>query len=201
MKLLETTRIALTAILFLVTANIFLNQNAQGSQEAIAKELIRFHVRANSDTQEDQQLKMCVKEQVVAYMDELLKDSESVEQSSEIICKNLENIANLASETVHSKGYSYDVCAYMVKEYFPVRVYGDIALPAGEYTAFRIDIGKAEGKNWWCVLYPPLCFIDATYGVIPEDEAEEFNAILDESMLEEYKLEFKYLKFLNKYVD
>lgn len=173
-------------------------------QREIAAQLIRFHVRANSDSKEDQELKMQVKEAVVAYMEELLAESESVEESAMIIEDNMEEILNCAMDVVHENGYNYDITGYMAKEYFPLRVYGDVALPPGEYTAFRIDIGAAEGKNWWCVLYPPLCFVDITHGVVPEESKTEIKKVTDEvefSQEENCSLEFKYLKFMNKWVE
>lgn len=204
MNVLKFLRTAALAVLLFLTCHIIFRENVAADQEAIASELIRFHVRANSDSEEDQRLKLEVKNVVVSYMEQLLEGSESVEESRRRIEENISGILGEAMEVVHNNGYDYDICGYMVREYFPLRVYGDVALPPGEYTAFRIDIGRAEGKNWWCVLYPPLCFVDITHGVVPEENKKELKRVIGE---EEYvltdtcSLEFKYLKFLNKYLE
>lgn len=204
MKLLKILRTALLAVLLFLVGNILISERVEAQQKEIASELIRFHVRANSDSEEDQALKMQVKEAVVAYMEELLADSKSVEESRVIIENNMEEILNRAMSVVHENGYNYDITGYMAEEYFPLRVYGDVALPPGEYTAFRIDIGAAEGKNWWCVLYPPLCFVDITHGVVPQEAKNEMKKVAGESefaVTETCSLEFKYLKFMNKWIE
>lgn len=204
MKVFRLLRTAVLAVLLFLTIHIIFSEKVAAEQENIAKELIRFHVRANSDSEADQQLKLQVKNAVVAYMERLLEGSGSVEESGKRIEDNMEEILQEAMQVIHENGYEYDVSGYMVKEYFPLRVYGDVALPPGEYTAFRIDIGEAEGKNWWCVLYPPLCFVDITHGVVPDESKEELKNVVGEeeyALTDTYSLEFKYLKFLNKYLE
>lgn len=204
MNVFKVLRTAVLAVLFFLAVHIIFSEKAAAQQQKIADELIRFHVRANSDSEADQQLKLKVRNTVVNYMEQILDGSQSVEESGERIEKNMEGILREAMNTIHAQGYDYDVYGYMVKEYFPLRVYGDIALPPGEYTAFRIDIGEAEGKNWWCVLYPPLCFVDITHGVVPKESKEEFQNIIGEEeavLTDTCSLEFKYLKFLNKYLE
>jgi stage II sporulation protein R len=171
-------------------------------QAGIAKQIIRFHVRANSDSEEDQNLKLLVKDKVVTYMQPLLAESKSIEESRQILSVHTEDIRQLAINTLRSAGSDYDVSVYFEQSYFPMKSYGDFTFPPGVYEAFRVDIGKSEGKNWWCVLYPPLCFVDATYGVLPETSKstlkniltdDEYNAITES----QYKYRFKYLTFLN----
>ncbi|MGN0495791.1 MAG: stage II sporulation protein R [Lachnospiraceae bacterium] len=134
--------------------------------------ILRFHVRANSDSQEDQELKMAVKEDVVAMLKPMLRNCDSVKQSKDVIVSNMQNIYTTAVNTIVEQGYDYDVKVYVTKEDFPVKTYGDLTFPAGEYQALRIDIGKAQGQNWWCVMYPPLCFIDESTAVVSEDGKE-----------------------------
>ncbi len=178
-------------------------------QEHIAGELVRFHVRANSDTCEDQTLKLKVRDAVIDYLAPLLAGSESVEQSKRIIAGNTGNIITVAQTVVADSGMNYKVNAYFTTEHFPTRNYGDITLPAGIYDAYRIDIGSTGGHNWWCVLYPPLCFEDETHAVMSED-AEEY--LKDELTPKEYELitndngrkvtvRFRLLKFLNGYME
>ncbi|MCM1467462.1 MAG: stage II sporulation protein R [Alistipes sp.] len=204
MNVFKILRTAALAVLFFLTIHIIFSEKMEADQKKIAQGLIRFHVRANSDSEADQQLKLEVKDTVVNYMEQLLEGSQSVEESGKRIEENMEDILKEAMTAIHAEGYNYDVRGYMVKEYFPLKVYGDVALPPGEYTAFRIDIGEAEGKNWWCVLYPPLCFVDITHGVVPRESKEELRKVIgeEESVLTDtYSLEFKYLKFLNKYLE
>lgn len=154
-------------------------------QKHIAGELIRFHVRANSNTCEDQTLKLKVRDAVIDYLEPLLADSGSVEQSKRIIAGNTGNIITVAQHVISDNGMNYTVNAYFTTEHFPTRKYGAVTLPAGVYDAYRIDIGNAEGYNWWCVLYPPLCFEDETHAVMSGD-AQEY--LKSELTPEEYEL-------------
>lgn len=204
MRRLKMLRTAILAVLFLVAANILMSEKVAANQKELADSLIRFHVRANSDSDEDQELKLKVRDAVVDYMEVLLCESQSAKQSQEIIANNMEDILGVAMQVIHDNGYQYDLSGYIVEEYFPLRTYGDIALPPGEYTAFRIDIGEAQGRNWWCVLYPSLCFVDVTHGVVPDESKAEFQKIADETgaqVTTTYSVEFKYLKFLNEFLE
>lgn len=131
--------------------------------------ILRFHVRANSDSDEDQMLKMAVKEDVTALLHPLLSDCKSVAESKNVIVSNLQDIYETSVNTVMEQGYSYEIKVYVTEEKFPAKTYGDLTFPAGKYQALRIDIGKAQGQNWWCVMYPPLCFIDESTVVVPEE--------------------------------
>lgn len=154
-----------------------------GLQQGIAGEIIRFHVLANSDSQEDQRLKLKVKDGLVEYLKPLLSQAKSAEESRAIIESNLSNIQNEAERLIVREGYSYEAGVEMTTCYFPIKTYGDCTFPAGEYEALRIRIGDARGKNWWCVLYPNLCFIDSLHGVVPEEQKQELRNVLTE---EEY---------------
>lgn len=152
-------------------------------QAGIAEEIIRFHVLANSDSDADQDLKMTVKENVVAYMSELLADAQSIDETRACIKAHLSDIEEYAAKVISENGYEYAVTAELTTCYFPMKSYGDCTFPAGDYEALRVCIGKAAGKNWWCVLYPNLCFIDSIHAVVPEEQKEELKNILTE---EEY---------------
>lgn len=119
--------------------------------------IIRFHVLANSDLEEDQSLKLKVRDSVTQYTGALLSECTSVESAKKIIEENSGNIVSIASECVKAEGYNYDVSISLGNENYPRRTYGDYTFPAGEYYSVRLKIGKAEGKNWWCVLFPPMC--------------------------------------------
>lgn len=174
-------------------------------QAGIASNIIRFHVRANSDTDTDQQLKIKVKNEVVSYIKPFLENSPSIDASREILSQHIEDIKDTALDTIHKEGFNYNVNVYFEQSYFPMKTYADVTFPSGEYEAFRIDIGEANGKNWWCVLYPPLCFVDSVYGELPESSKEELKNVLTDDEYNaitdvQYKYKFKYLKFLNKFI-
>lgn len=183
------------------------NKDMQTIQSGISKKIIRFHVIANSDSSEDQSLKLKVKEAVVNYTEICLENSESIEQSEAILLSESENIAAIARNVIAENGYDYGVSVELTDTYFPTKSYGNYTFPPGTYRAFQIKIGEAKGQNWWCVLYPPLCFIDISHGVVDEGAetklketltTEEFNAVSDG---EDVVYRFKYLKFLNRFID
>lgn len=150
-------------------------------QQEIAQKVLRFHVLANSDSEEDQCLKLKVKEAVVEYLSPYLdKDNLTLEEAKKCVEEQKKNVIAVAENIISENGYHYSVTAELTKDYFPVKSYGDVTLPAGEYEAFRIKIGEAKGKNWWCILYPPLCFVDVSYGFVPEESKETLHSLLEE---------------------
>ncbi|WP_291583518.1 stage II sporulation protein R [Clostridium sp. UBA6640] len=146
---------------------------ADVSTDEISDKLIRFHVIANSDNENDQALKLQVRDRVLQYISPKLNNSKSIEESREILNIENENILDIAKEVINENGYSYDVESTLSNEYFPVKTYGNITLPQGKYEAYRIIIGSGEGQNWWCVMFPPLCFVDVTKGSIAYEETEK----------------------------
>lgn len=171
-------------------------------QKTISEKIIRFHVIANSDSEEDQALKMKVKERVVSYVQELLKNSESLEQSRRLLEEAEGEIVEIASNCIREEGYDYSVQAGIEHTYFPIKNYGDCTFPAGQYEAFCIRIGESKGKNWWCVLYPPLCFVDISHGVMGTECQDTMSGILTDEEIDyisgkKIKMRFRYLTFLN----
>lgn len=140
--------------------------------ESISSKIIRFHVIANSDSDKDQNLKLKVKDAVIKYLFPKLNNSKNIAQSREILKENDANIKNIALKVIHDNGYSYSVSSTLSHENFPVKSYGNITLPEGNYEAYRIIIGSGQGRNWWCVMFPPLCFIDVTKGNVSENETK-----------------------------
>ena len=157
---------------------------AAGIQQGIAGEILRFHVIANSDSKEDQALKLKVRDAVVEYMKDLLEGAEDLEETKGRVAERLADIEELAMRIVEKEQAGYPVHAELTECYFPRKSYGDCTFPAGRYEALRICIGKAEGKNWWCVLFPNLCFVDSIHAVVPEEQKEELKNVLTE---EEYE--------------
>jgi len=169
----------------LIMTIIYMNSYSEQVNKGLAENLIRFHVIANSDSEEDQQLKRSVRDRVIEYMKVQLKDSGSLEHTKHIISNNLSNIVSIAEEAIADAGKNYKVKAELGSYPFPTKAYGDIVLPAGNYQALRVVIGKGEGANWWCVLFPPLCFVDATHGTVPDSVKNSLKNVLDE---EEYSI-------------
>lgn len=198
--------LAATIMLVIAGGRLYSDSKERQLQKGIASNIIRFHVRAESDSKEDQWLKLQVKEAVLAYISPVLSKSQSVDESRQLLYNESENIRNVAAATLRSLGDESDVNVYFENCYFPMKTYGDMTFPPGEYDAFRVDIGEAQGKNWWCVLYPPLCFVDAVYGEVPEESKEELKGVLTEeeySMVsgENVKFRFKYLKIFNRFIE
>lgn len=147
---------------------------------ALSKEVLRFHILANSDRKEDQELKMQVKEQVLSWMQEELTGEENLEETKEWVQAHLPQICEKAEEVIEAAGASYTVSGSLVQDSFPDKTYGDVTFPAGEYDALRLVIGEGEGHNWWCVLYPALCFRDAVGGIVDEEGKGKLQKVLDE---------------------
>lgn len=152
-------------------------------QKGIAGQVIRFHVLANSDTTEDQQMKMQVKECMVAYLEEMLSDCDSVEESRELILNHQTEIKQKADHVLETLGVSLSTEVCLAESWFPEKTYGDCTFPAGMYEALQVKIGNALGHNWWCVLYPGLCFEQSVRGVVTERGKEQLRHVLtDEEM-------------------
>ena len=184
-----------------------LSGEAKGSdmQKSIAGKVIRFHVIANSDSEKDQELKYMVRDRVMEYTKDLLSHAGSLAESENILMEHESEILSIAQNCVTEAGYDYTVTAGMEHTYFPVKSYGEYAFPAGEYEAYCIRIGTSKGKNWWCVLYPPLCFIDIASSHTGACE-EAMNGVLSPEEMaylsgETPRFQFKYLTFLNEWFD
>lgn len=175
------------SILVIIALNAKLVKvKGEDSQEDIASKIIRFHVIANSDSKEDQALKLKTRDKVLEYIQPKLKNSKSINESREIIRENNENMIAIAKKVIVESGYKYSVNTTLSNENFPIKTYGNISLPQGKYEAYRIIIGSGQGKNWWCVMFPPLCFVDITKGEVAYKETEdEMKKVLSP---EEYKI-------------
>ena len=147
-------------------------------QQGIAGEVFRLHVIANSDTEKDQELKLKVKTRIVEYLKEILGEDAGLEETKEAVLTHLTEIEQEAANIIEEQGFDYPVEAVVEKTYFPEKTYGDCTFPAGEYEALKVKIGSAKGQNWWCVLYPSLCFLDDTYGIVTEEKKEDLKEVL-----------------------
>ena len=152
-------------------------------QEHLAEEVLRFHVLANSDSEEDQSLKIKVRDSVLAFLEENMPETDSASETTAWAREHIDAIEEVGRDTVAASGADQTVSAAVTTCWFPDKSYGDITFPAGNYEALRIEIGAAKGHNWWCVLYPSLCFLDTTNAVVPEEGKQKLKNVLTE---EEY---------------
>lgn len=150
-------------------------------QKEISAKVLRFHIRASSDTKEDQELKLKVKNQIVAYLQELLKDCSSKEMCKTKIKIHFHEIEEIGRKVCQKEGKTVEVHACLTREEFPIKEYGDLIFPSGLYDALRVDLGQGEGKNWWCMMYPSLCMIDGVTETVPKESKEK----LEESLSKE----------------
>ncbi|KXG75212.1 hypothetical protein AN618_19890 [Fervidicola ferrireducens] len=144
-------------------------KNSGMDVEDLSSKIIRFHVVASGNSPKEQELKLRVRDAVLDALKDDLSKMENIEETRNYIKSHLKNIEMIAKKEVEESGKDYEVKVFFGKFPFPVKTYGFITLPAGEYEALRIIIGKGEGKNWWCILFPPLCFVDITHGIATEE--------------------------------
>ena len=172
----------LTALLFLslllVTESPRYLQDKSTStlQQQIATQVLRFHIRANSDTVADQQKKLRIKQSLLEWLTPILSENTSKSETIQCIRKNLPDIRKEATRMAAPE----PVTVTLQKEWFPEKTYGTCTFPEGIYDALRVDIGQAKGHNWWCVLYPSLCFADALEPSMTEEGEEKLQQVLDE---------------------
>lgn len=184
----------------ILTWNIFLNLETKSTVSVLSHSAIRFHILANSDSVSDQALKMRVKESVVNYIYEKTGDFKTVDEAENFILNNDKTIKSIATKAIADNGYDYTVSSTFGFSDFPVKSYGDVIFPKGTYTSYTIKIGNGKGHNWWCVLYPPLCFVDVSTGVLPDNSKEKLRDSLSDTQyhtVTKYNFKFKYLKFFN----
>lgn len=159
------------------------------TQKTLAEEVLRFHVLANSDSEEDQAVKMKVRDAVLAYMEENMEQELTKEpdagKTRAWVEAHLRDLEDVADRTVADEGYAYQSMAEVEVSYFPDKQYGDVFFPQGEYEALKIKLGKARGHNWWCVLYPGLCFTDTTCAVVSDEGKNGLKEVLT---AEEYEM-------------
>jgi len=156
--------LAASAIGLIAALTITMHTQAfsESVQNEIAENVIRFHVLAHSNSANDQALKDVVRDGVLEEFKQRINSGSSIEESRDYLTQHLDEIREYAATLVEKQGYDYSVQAVIGRAFFPTRVYGDIAFPAGDYEALRIIIGEGRGDNWWCVMFPPLCYVDAT---------------------------------------
>lgn len=159
--------------------------------------VLRLHILANSDSDEDQALKLKVRDRILQETGDLFLNASDLDGAEDKAAANLETVRQIAEDEIRAQGYDYAVKAELCNMFFDTRTYEEVTMPAGRYDAVRITIGAAEGKNWWCVLYPPLC--------IPAAQPQkELSDVLDEDEMEvvqakpKYEVRFACVEFIER---
>lgn len=192
----------ITILLCIFTFIVYI-LNCVSIQNSLADKVLRLHILANSNSIFDQELKLEVRDKVVEFLTPKLENSKNLNETKEIISKNLYNIEKVANEIV-SKKSNYKIAVSLNKSIFPTKHYDNISFPAGNYEALKITIGEGNGNNWWCVMFPPLCFTNSSAGSFTEASSKvlkenlsktEYNLI--NSTEPNVKLKFRILEWWN----
>ena len=190
--------IILFLLFFYILISAFFYVDAVSSD--ISNSVFRLHVIANSDSKEDQELKYKVRDKVLEYMNLISKNCTSKEDVINLAKTHQEEFKNIAQSVIKENGYNYNVNIY-------IGTYGDISFPAGNYDCLRIEIGESKGQNWWCVMFPPLCFVDVTSGIVPEDSkslmqnnlTDEEYSIISDNHSPDIQIKFGLIEMFNNF--
>lgn len=148
------------SIMAAVIFTFFISSYSASTEKNIADNVIRLHIIANSDSEKDQEIKLKIRDRIIKEMSPILSNTKNIEESKKLVSENIKTIQTIANDELQKNGFSENVQCFLTEDNFPVKTYGNITFPPGKYTALKIMIGSGEGKNWWCVMYPPLCFVD-----------------------------------------
>lgn len=199
---MKNKKILLILIIFIFYFIFYSFSYSYSISNDLEKNLFRLHILANSDSTEDQELKLYVRNKVIDYLHQY-----SFNNKSELITflnNNQLSLQKVIDDAIKEKGYSYTSSFEIENSFYPQKQYENITLPAGNYDGLKIKIGKAEGKNWWCVLFPPMCLINNSTCSLPEESeilldnsltAESYSVISSNSS--KYKFKFKIIEFIN----
>lgn len=191
-------RILMIFFLFIIYILFSVCSYSNAISNDISNSVFRLHVIANSDSKEDQTLKFKVRDALIIYMNSICEDISSKEEAIQLANENKSIFYDIAKQVISENGFNYDVNIEIGNFSFPTKTYGDITLPSGFYDALKVEIGNASGQNWWCVMFPSLCFVDISNGIVPEGSKEnleanlnkeDYNLISSDNM--EYQLKFK----------
>lgn len=193
-------------LLFLFILYILFNYffYANTISKDIEQSVFRLHIIANSDSEEDQKLKYAVRDNIISYLNTLCENSSSKIETMEIASNNLYNLQKIAENTIRDNGFDYSATVEIGNFNFPTKNYGDISIPSGYYDALKVKLGKSSGQNWWCVLYPSLCFISPENGIISNESKKELKETLNDEEYSiisndtpSYQLKFKLIEIFN----
>lgn len=201
----------LTILVFIYITLLSFNYSKAISSN-LSDSVFRLHIIANSDSSADQELKLKVRDKIIEYMNTLTSNSSDKKDVISIVNNHLDSFKEIALNTIKENGYNYDVNIEIGNFHFPTKSYGDISFPAGNYDALKIEIGDAIGQNWWCVLFPPLCFVNSSTGVVPDDSKNTLKENINSESYEiisegnnsndntsDIKIKFKIIEFFNNF--
>jgi stage II sporulation protein R len=155
------------------------------AENMVPEESIRLRILANSDSPEDQQLKRQVRDEVIEAVKQWSGEADDLEEARVVISNHLPELQKIVDNTIKEKGFTYQARVELRPTEFPTKMYGTQVFPAGEYEALRIAIGNAEGQNWWCVLFPPLCFVDISTGdAAQQDKVKTTNKAQEKNQIQ-----------------
>lgn len=168
------------AIILSLLFTFFVSAYSKKIEHNLSDNIIRLHIIAESDSQNDQAVKLKVRDRIIKEMSPVLSQSDDINKSKQIILDNMDKIKSIADDELRKNGFSYTAEAYLGESEFPTKVYNNITLPKGKYTSLKIILGNGEGQNWWCVMYPPLCFVDDDIVI-----SDESNTLLKNNLSED----------------
>lgn len=201
-------RILLVVLLLIVFVCFSAYFYVTAVSSGISDSVFRLHVIANSDSDEDQALKLKVRDSLLEYMNSLCSSTSSKEEAMRIANEHIDDFTKIAQDVIAQNGYDYSVDVSVGSCDFPTKEYGDVSLPAGTYNALRVKIGSASGHNWWCVMFPPLCFVDVSSGIVPDESKEilhdtmsdeEYDLVTSSDSNSELTFKFKLVEFFENF--
>ena len=175
----------------ILITTIFISAMPTEEDVAIYEDTVRLHILANSDSEEDQELKIKLRDEILEVYGEELSVFESVEEAKETLSEKLSEIKEFSDKKISELGYSYTTEVTLTREWYDTRDYDEFSLPCGYYTSLRVIIGEGEGQNWWCIMFPPLC-LDASVSTQKYTESEEM------LISKKYKVKFKLLELISE---
>lgn len=199
-------KIILILSLFIISFTYIIHplvEDYMESKEGYKDEIIRFHIRANSDKEEDQELKLKIRDEILKEMGEKFKDTVDLDESRKIIMANMDEMKTITENVIQKEGEDYSVDITLGQDNFPTRKYGNLVFPAGDYETLLITLGEGSGQNWWCVMFPPLCFVDITHSVAYNLENELIERSEEKAEIEEepkLKLKSKILDLVRSFL-
>jgi stage II sporulation protein R len=196
-KLIEISMVVGIVLTLVVTCLA----DVKSTYDDLRANVLRMHILANSDSQQDQELKLKVRDALLERSDEIFGECENLQQAEESVSQNLELIQSIAEEVVAENGYTYPVTVELTNMQFEDRTYDNIVMPSGYYDTIRVTIGNAEGHNWWCVMYPTMC-VSAYVENQPTNAEDYFDGeTLDMLQYhEKYQLKLKCVEWLEEYI-
>lgn len=167
------------SVLLLLPDRLFAAEPS-GASLSLEDRILRLHILAAGDDTASQEIKLHVRDAVLAHIRDAVADAGTAKDAEAALTPLLPQIVSVADETLEACGVSYRATAEITTEFFPIKQYGSLLLPPGEYRALRIVLDEGAGKNWWCMLYPSLCFTEGITATLPEEEKEELQGLLSE---------------------